>query len=113
MSWPKMYVLVREDLPLQYASVQAGHAATMLIYHGLSYTSSIKGLVYDWSKSKVMIYLGINDRKDLCKWMPSLVHLNIPYTCFVEPDIGNQETALACILNKEQAKLFKDLPLKK
>ena len=113
--WPKMYVLVREDLPRQYASVQAGHAVAKLVYQwSASSQRTDTRLLEDWvNQSNVLVYLGAKNFDQLAEYAGKLARINIPWVQFIEPDLNDETTAIACILNEEQAKLFADLPLKR
>ena len=82
----KLYTLIRKDLPTSYQAVQAGHAvAEYLLKHKT-----------EWDNGTI-IYLGIKDEKELEKWEYLLGLKDIKYETFIEPDIGNQKTALTCI----------------
>lgn len=95
----KMYCLIRKDLKPSYAACQAGHAiAEYFINHG-------KHEIWD---NGTMIYLKINNESQLLKWKAELEKDGIKCSTFIEPDIGYQHTALACIDNGER---FKKLSL--
>jgi len=94
----KLFVLVRRDLKESYQAVQAGHAlAEFLLQHPDT----------QWDNG-TLIYLGVNNEKELHKWMGKLQLRCIDYESFTEPDIGDQITALACAGND---KIFKSLKL--
>ena len=94
----KLFVLVRRDLSESYRAVQAGHAvAEFLLRHPET----------QWDNG-TLVYLGVNDEKDLSKWSNKLDVRRIEYEMFNEPDIGDQDTALACVGND---RVFKSLKL--
>jgi len=94
----KLYVIVRNDLSRSQKTVQAVHAAA-------------EYLLYDDT-------LGWDNGTVVCLKAKNEVHLNIleeriydmGLSCksFLEPDIGNQKTALALV---GDCGIFKDLPL--
>jgi hypothetical protein len=101
MEYPRLYVLIRNDLDPRYAAVQAGHAVAEWC------------LWRDGWENKTLIYLGVPDAESLLRWEKKLELRDIDYKIFCEPDIGNQPTALAtCIWNKNDSKIFQKLELK-
>lgn len=100
---PKMYVLIRSDLDRPYQAVQAGHAVAEYL---------IRNPSCKW-KNGTLVYLHVKNEEDLYKWGAKLDCKEIPYSVFVEPDIGNQKTALATVLLPEEHKIFKNLKLMK
>lgn len=96
----KLYVVVREDLSPSYRAVQAGHAVAEFLLRG---PTSI------WTNG-ILVYLGVNDERELRWWSDRLTHKNIDWVGFEEPDIGNQLTAVASLGND---KIFKRLKLMK
>lgn len=98
----KCYVLCRKDLGEQvspiYPAVQGGHAVAQLYEEGKT---------GDW-KNEYIYYLGVENEEELKKWMYLLESRNIPYSKFVEPDVGFQVTSIATIGNE---KLYKKLEL--
>lgn len=57
-----------------------------------------------------MILLGVEDEKSLKQWIAKLEFERIPFSAFVEPDIGDQVTAIA-INPSANASVFKELRL--
>ena len=94
----KLFVLVRKDLSTSQQAVQAGHVVAEFLLHG--YDSN-------WNNG-TLIYLGVKGLYQLENWMFKLKELNIPFTIFKEPDIGNEPTAIATDVNN---KIFKRLNL--
>lgn len=95
----KLYVLIRKDLSPSYQAVQAGHAvAEWLLQHGQ---------VTEWQNG-TLIYLGIENEKELEHWSQKLDQKNMKWTVFREPDIDNQMTAIACL---HDGKVFSNLRL--
>ncbi len=81
----KLYVLTRKDLSLQYAAVQAGHGlAQFMIEHPNS----------DWNND-YLIYLAVEDERELKKVLTKLRVIGIELSFFIEPDLDNQLTSIA------------------
>lgn len=96
----KLYVLVRKDLELPYASVQAGHAVAQFCLNQEN---------HGWGNG-TLIYLGIKDEDKLLQWESKLSYNNVRYETFIEPDLGDQKTAIAVV---SEGKEFKKLNLLK
>jgi len=94
----KLYVLQRKDLPTSYQAVQAGHAVAEFLLNGPD---------TEWDNG-ILIYLGVNNEKDLIRWSEKLKMKRINYVVFKEPDIGNQITSLATVC---EDKIFRNLKL--
>ena len=77
-------------------SVQAGHAVAEWLLNDQSW------------QNKTLIYLKVEDEKELTNWANKLEDQGIKYFLFKEPDIGNQGTALSCYTDN---KIFKKLKL--
>lgn len=108
----KMYVLVRMDMPPIHRAVQAGHAVAAYL---INRENPLVATVSEYSSYQVwnngyMIYLGVKDESELCKWENQLNAMNKKFATFVEPDWegGPTRTALACISFGEE---FSNLPL--
>lgn len=79
---PKLYVLIREDLPdMAYKAVQGGHAVAQYVNE------------YGW-KNDTLIYAEVSPYS-MRKWMSKLDSRYAPYSKFVEPDWNEQITAIA------------------
>jgi len=92
----KLYVLVRKDLPISYIAVQAGHAVAEWLLHDQCWNN------------ETLIYLGVENEKELSHWIDKLNFKGIKYMEFREPDIKNQLTAIATLGND---KIFKKVKL--
>jgi hypothetical protein len=44
-----------------------------------------------------LVYVGVENEKELNKWIEKLEWRNMEWTGFREPDLDNQLTALACL----------------
>jgi hypothetical protein len=95
----KLYVLVREDLPVAQQAVQAGHAVAEYLLRGPSSS---------WPNG-TLVYLSVPDEERLNRWGVNLDFLGVPFVVFKEPDIGNEVTALAAVTNDER--VFRSLQL--
>lgn len=90
-------MLIRQDLDPAYQSVQAGHAvAQFMLEHP------------DEWKNEYLIYLHVNDIEALARWEWKIQEKDKPYSIFIEPDIGNQPTAIAV---KDSGRMFAKLRL--
>jgi len=56
-----------------------------------------------------MVLLGVDSEKDLIHWEKKLKEEKVPHAAFIEPDIGNQKTAIAAL--PKDPKLFSRLRL--
>lgn len=97
----KLFVLIRRDLSVQQQAVQAGHAVAEFL---------LRGPKSSWHNG-TLVYLSVPDQERLRRWEDKLCDLEIPYTLFREPDLGNEITALAVTTQRE--KIFKSLQLAK
>ena len=89
----KLFVLVRNDLPLAYQGVQAGHAVAEYLLNER-----------EWDNG-TLVYLQVDN---IQRWLGRLQFLGIPHYPFKEPDIGNQVTAISI---HSDGKLFRNLKL--
>lgn len=95
----KMYCLVRKDLGKDYRGVQAGHAiAQYFLDHDKP---------SNWDNG-TMIFLGVEDENSLKKWKDKLSANESKHSSFIEPDIGDELTAISII---DDGKQFSNLPL--
>lgn len=92
----RLYVLVRKDLPTSYIAVQAGHAVAEWLLHDQRW------------KNETLVYLGVDNERDLIHWTEKLDFKDIKYIKFREPDIGNQLTAIAAL---GDGKIFRKVKL--
>lgn len=94
----KLYVVIRKDLSISQQAVQAGHALAEFLLHG--HRSS-------WNNG-ILVYLGVKDKDQLNLLMKKLDFEGTKYAKFIEPDIGNQITAIATDI---ESSYFKKLNL--
>lgn len=95
----KMYCIIRKDMGSSYRACQGGHAiAQYFIDHGM----------HDAWDNGTMIYLRAHDEDHLLEIKDNLSKDGIKHSIFIEPDLGDQHTALACIDTGER---FKNLAL--
>lgn len=80
------YVFVRQDISPEYQLVQAAHA-TMALGKALAPEHDPHNTYFT--------VVGVADGKSLTDVIPMLKANGFPYVAFVEPDIGNQVTAIA------------------
>lgn len=96
----KLYVLIRDDLKdLAYKAVQAGHAVAQFL---------LENPGDDWQNS-YLIYVRVKDENQLRFWRMKLEDRGHTLSCFHEPDLGDEMTALAC--RSKDEKLFNKLQL--
>src|SRR5258708_39320925 len=86
---PKVYVLVRRDLPWPVRTVQAMHVVMQLIRE-ISYK-------VDWGVyGPSIVLLGVKDEAELSYWLEQLIDNSIHWpVVFREPDMNNALTAIA------------------
>lgn len=94
----KLFILIRNDIPLAYQGVQGGHAVAQWLLDNPQQT---------WNNN-ILVYLKVKDLQDLKRWMFRLDLKQIKYSQFVEPDIGDEITAIASQAND---KVFEKLNL--
>lgn len=105
----KCYILSRKDLAPSYIAVQSCHAAA-----GLCMEHRDNPLVNEWYKNHLtMILLGVKDEKELFFWKRRLEQEGIVNHMFIEPDIGDRPTSLACCPREDQEHMFSSLRLLK
>src|SRR5574340_1067931 len=93
-----MFVLVRKDLSKNQQAVQAGHALAEYLMHVQQ---------HNWTNG-TLIYLGVDNEKDLEKWGEILDIHNIRWAKFIEPDRNNEMTAISAASDKN---IFRKLQL--
>ena len=93
----KMYVLLRKDLTPSQQAVQGGHALAEFLLNNPT----------QWNNG-TLIYLGVNNERQLIKWAHKLCDLDINFVTWREPDMYNELTALATYSNGD---IFKRLNL--
>ena len=95
-----LYVIVRDDLKdIAYKAVQAGHAVAQFV---LDYPQD------DWNND-YLIYVVVKNEQQLKFWEMKVRDKSLSFSSFIEPDLGNEMTALACYSNND--KMFSKLKL--
>ena len=79
-------------MPLAYQGVQAGHAVAQWMLDNPG---------HHWNNS-TLVYLNVKDETDLKIWMRKLSIKGIDYSEFIEPDIGDEFTAIAAYNDNEK-----------
>jgi hypothetical protein len=97
---PKMYVLVRKDLSTTYRLVQGSHALAQ-------YSIENPSLFKVWNNGTI-VFLAVSNLTALRQWYLKLKTHGKMFSIFSEPDLDNQETAIACY---DLGNIFKELPL--
>ena len=85
----KMFVAVRRDLGNAYKFVQGAHA---LAQFSLEHTH----IFNEWN-NQTIVFLDTDDIDSLLILSDKLLMHNIKHSIFVEPDIGNQFTAVSFV----------------
>lgn len=98
----KMFVLIRNDLKdTAYQAVQAGHAVAQFM---IKYPES------SW-KNQTLVYVVVKNMWELEKWLFTLRSCNINHSRFIEPDLDDEITAVACVVEETDEGIFKSLNL--
>jgi peptidyl-tRNA hydrolase len=107
----KLYVLVRGDLSKSQQAVQATHAVAEFMLYDNRIPCRC-GQCEDqllW-KNETIVLLKVRNLEQLQEWSSKIKSTTNSYNEFYEPDIGNQQTAIAAWgLTLES--LLKSLPL--
>lgn len=105
----KMYVLARRDLTPSQQAVQAGHALAQYL---IDFSANVGMHEGGWLNG-TLIYLGVENEKELKDWIFELDDAGVENSYFVEPDFDNQTTAVAALdyPDKRLEKLFSNLNL--
>lgn len=110
----KLYVLLRTDLPKNYASVQAGHAVAQFCLEESSRFHwngrDVVSLPWRW-ENQTLIYLKCGSLEDMRKTISLLAERNAVFADFKEPDLDYETTAVAVLSTEETDELMQDLPL--
>lgn len=83
----RMYAVVRDDLVRPQKAVQAGHAISEFL---------LKNSDHGW-KNGTLIYLAVPNLKSLSLFCEKLEKEGVKFSKFIEPDIGDQLTAIAAV----------------
>jgi hypothetical protein len=98
-------VITREDLAPGYQAVQAGNAA-------IDFCFQHRNLAEHWHlNSNYLIYLSTKTEDDLMRIADRLKSLEVEFSFFREPDIGNEVTAVSFISTPQTKKITSGLPL--
>jgi len=90
MQESKLYVVTRNDLSRSQQAVQAGHAlAELLLSEDVAWNNG------------TLVYLKVNDESELKGLTERLGCGNIPFVGFIEPDRGDELTAIASVGSNE------------
>lgn len=98
----KMFILVRKDLGNPYKMVQGAHA---LAQYALEHTQEFN----EWNNHTI-VFLDVKNEKSLLKWKDKLFYSDKKISVFIEPDIGDQITAISCY---DTGEIFKNLQVSK
>ena len=97
---PKVYILVRRDLPPSQRLVMACHALAELVHAFTDYDRS--GFDDDYTKmrewmtdSKTLVVFGVENKEELLAWEERLKLAGAIYRSFCEPHYDNLLMALA------------------
>lgn len=98
-------VVTRQDMTSGYKAVQSTHAAINFIFEHY-------GRASPWfTSSNTLVQLELKDEKQLKLLIQKCEQLQLYYTVFREPDIGNQITAVAIEPSLVTQKLVSKIPL--
>lgn len=98
-----VYVFVRSDLSHAQIVVQTSHAAI---------EAARQGLIPADRPHPHLVVLGVRDENKLIQIQSKLEAAGIRFRSFIEPDIGNQLTAIATEpISGERRKFFKNYQL--
>jgi DUF1365 family protein len=98
----RLYVLVRKDLLCSSPAVQAGHIVAQFCLYSTD--------AWSW-QNQYLIYLGVDNSKDLKKWMFKFQRRNIDIYNFQEPDLNNEITGFCGLVDEESAGFLNKLDL--
>jgi hypothetical protein len=69
--------------------IQAAHAA-------IEFQHEHPEIAKEWNtNSKYLVFLSVENEEELKHWLEKIQIRELKYTTFIEPDIGNQLTAIA------------------
>ena len=94
----KMYVLVRKDLSDSYRFVQGGHAVAQF---ALDHEDRFKL----WG-NQTIVYLSVPNEYVLSLYESKLIDNDKTYSKFIEPDLHDALTSIACV---DTGEIFKNL----
>lgn len=91
-----LYILVRKDLDLAYRAVQGSHAMAAWL---------IENKETQMWNNNTLVFLEVDHIK---RWKYKLDMWDIKYSYFLEPDLDNELTGIACQVESD---IFKNLNL--
>lgn len=101
----KLRIVTRRDLSIQYAAVQAAHAA-------IDFQHQFPAEALSWHQySNYLAFLTVDDEQALIELITKATLRGIKVTIFREPDLDNQITAIALEATEASRKLTSSLPL--
>lgn len=107
MQITKFPCIVRSDIDSAQQAVQIAHAAIQFQHQHSQYAINWHDL------DNRLVFLSVKNETELLNLKKRATELNIPFSIFLEPDMGSQYTALALAPIVESKQLTKDLPLAK
>ena len=99
----KLIVVTRKDLNPGYQIAQAGHAIAQFVLDHPEQANQ-------WNNN-YLICLSVENENQLNNLSVKIQAEGIPMSYFLEPDIGNQLTAISFIGTEKAGKLTSSLPL--
>ena len=93
----RLYVLCRKDLGIVYSAVQGAHAVAQ---HCIDCPDS-------WN-NEYLIFLTVEDEKELVDWYNNLLIKGKKLVPFYEPDLDDELTAIAVV---DKGECFRSLPV--
>lgn len=94
----KLYVLTRNDLPIQEQAVQGGHALASWMLDNVG---------HHWNNN-TLVFVTVPSEVHLKMWCEKLELRNFRFSSFREPDIDCEMTAISCFTDTA---VFSKLPL--
>ena len=102
---PRLYVLVRSDIPAGYQIAQAIHAKD-------EFTHTHPEREKEWrEESNTIVVLNVPCQHELLDYTNKASAKGIKNAVFREPDMGGEPTAAAFEPSPETSELFRKLPL--
>lgn len=100
----KLYILIRNDMPVSDQAVQGGHAVAEWCKMWTNPGNDLR-----WYNG-TLIYLSVKDMPALVIWQRKIEQKGLynDYFVFYEPDMGGRMTAIACLTNTN---IFAGLPM--
>lgn len=97
--------MTRRDLSPGYQATQAAHAA-------LDFAVGYPALTKAWhDSSNYLVVLAAEDEAELLRLADLAWDRGLQYSCFVEPDLNNETTAIVIEPGEATSKLLANVPL--